>query len=238
MIVPAYNRADLTEQCLLSLRDLDDVEIVLVDNGSTDRTPALYSLADEVVRFRHNEGFAKGCNAGADRAHRDLLVFLNNDTIPQAGWLEPLVDTLDTVACAGSLLVYPDGTVQHAGVRLQEVNGVLTAFNIGRGQPLTPDLLEPRDVDAVTGACMAVRAKAFWHAQGFDERYWNGYEDVDLCLKLRDRGYRIRYVPQSRVVHLESESGPERWTAVQANVARLQERWGDRWQQIAATSSP
>ena len=238
MIVPAYDRADLTEQCLTALRDLDGAERVLVDNGSTDRTPDLYPLADTVVRFDNNLGFAAGCNWGAYRARGDRLVFLNNDTIPQPGWLTPLTRALDGVACAGSLLVYPDGLVQHAGVRLQEVNGTLTAFNIGRGQPLGPDLLVARDVEAVTGACLAITKHAFWHAQGFDEGYWNGYEDVDLCLKLRAKGYRIRYVPESRVVHLESESGPARWTAVRQNVVRLQEKWGERWQQIPATSSP
>jgi GT2 family glycosyltransferase len=80
-------------------------------------------------------------------------------------------------------------------------------------------------VDAVTGACLAIRRTDFEMLGGFDECYWNGYEDVDLCLTARAYGGTVVYEPASVVIHHESQSGPERWTGVAANVARLRDKW-------------
>ena len=229
VIVPAHGRADLTEQVA---GHLDGVESILVDNGST--LQSLHPLFDKVVSLERNEGFAKGCNEGAKAASGEILIFLNNDTIPKPGWADALSRCFDDpqVGIAGSLLLYPDRRVQHAGVALGIVNGVLTASNIGRGETLNREHCIPREVDAVTGACMAVRREAW---TGFDEGYWNGYEDIDLCLTARALGWKVVYEPSSVVVHLESQSGPDRWSGVQDNVRRLQERWGEKWQLTPST---
>lgn len=220
IIVPLFNQWSLTKACVDSVLDTaDDAELVLVDNGSTDDTRH-EAEADVVVRFATNRGFAAGCNAGARVASGDRLVFLNNDTVCHPGWLEPLVTKLERpVGVTGARLVYPDGSLQHAGVGLRKQRGILEAYNILDEQP-------GGVVDAVTGACLAVRRDLFEALGGFDEGYYNGYEDVDFCLRVRMAGWSVEYVPASTVTHLESASGPERWRAVQHNVRRLNERWG------------
>lgn len=206
VVVPHYGDDRLLDQCCDALnRYSPDVELIVVDNN------------------RRNVGFAAGCNQGFARSTGDVVVFLNNDCFVHEGWLPPLLSALaePAVGAAGALLFYPDGRIQHAGVDLGMVDGVLTAWNV-QG----PAVGGP--VRAVTGALMAVRRDAFVEVGGFDEGYWCGYEDVDLCLALGAAGWEVRFVPESTATHLESVSGAERWRAVRANVQRLQDKWATR----------
>lgn len=234
IVVPLFNRVDMTLRCLHALAGLQSRyphEVVLVDNGSTDETPELLDHvldSSRQVRNTENLGFATACNQGAAAARGDVVVFLNNDVEVFPGWLDPLVEALDTTpstAAAGSLLLFPTGEVQHAGVHLVERTGVpLVAEHAFYGQPrTTPAALVPRRCSALTGASLAVRRDDFEGAGGFDTGYWNGYEDVDLCLRLRPRD--CVYVPASVAVHHESQSGPERWAAVTQNTERFLDRW-------------
>jgi GT2 family glycosyltransferase len=165
--------------------------------------------------------FAGNCNTGAQGSAAEVFVFLNDDCELLSGWLPPLLAAFDdkNVGIAGSKLVYPDGRLQHAGVSFRHRNGKLEAFNITDCDPPS------RVVEAVTGACMAVRRECWEQIGGFDPEYVNGYEDVDLCLRAQTEGWQIRYVAESVVVHLESQSGHARWTHVRENIALLQERW-------------
>lgn len=218
VIVPLYNRHDLTVPCLASITQR--CEVVTVDNGSTDATLDL----DVTVRIRHNVGFAKACNIGAKVASGDVLVFLNNDTIVHDGWLAPLVEQLEdpTVGVVGARCLYPDGTIQHSGVgvNLSQPFG-LEAWN--RHDEWTTTAA---DVDAVTGACFAMRAEDFAALGGFDEGYVNGYEDVDLCLSALGAGLRVVYEPASTITHYESQSGPSRFAHAAHNINRLRTKWG------------
>lgn len=168
----------------------------------------------------YRRGFARTCNLGARDAIGDVLVFLNNDTIPQRGWLEPLVAKASE-GIAGSLLRYPDGRIQHAGVRVGYEGEIVTAWNILDDMP-------SGEVDAVTGACLAIERDRFFELGGFDEGFVNGYEDVDLCLRHRALGGKCWFVAESSVIHLESQSGSARWTHVAQNVRRLHERWNGK----------
>lgn len=162
--------------------------------------------------------FAENCNQGA--AGTDgLVVFLNDDCELLAGWLEPIVAAFDNphTVIAGAKLVYPDGRLQHAGVGFRDKGSLLEAYNILEDLP-------SRYVEAVTGACMAVRAGTFSELGGFDVGYRNGYEDVDLCIRADVHDESIRYVRESVVIHHESQSGPARWAHVRENIERLQ-RW-------------
>ena len=212
VIIPLFNRDDLTERCLAAIeRHTPEVEVVLVDNASTDST----RHRDVAVRNDTNLGFARACNQGAEAATGDTLVFLNNDTEVHAGWLDPLEQALGQYDIAGSRLVYPDGTLQHAGIVVDFTQQPgLEARGVQTDEP-------SREVDAVTGACLAIMADDFDRLGGFDEGFWNGYEDVDLCL----RAGPVWYCADSTVTHLESQSGPERWTAVRENVMRLRAKW-------------
>ena len=240
VIIPLFNNVSLTEACLRAVIDATPdhlYDVVLVDNGSTDGTGALLDALDgdvTIIRNRKNLGFAAACNQGADVAKGEYLVFLNNDTEPQPGWLEPLVGTADAhpqAGAVGSKLLFPDGLLQHAGVIIvdDQVRAVLEGRH--RWYRMAADHPEANvagAVQAVTAASMLVRAGAFAQVGGFDEGYWNGNEDVDLCLKLAAAGWSVLYQPASCVVHHESVSGPERWTKVNENVARLRQRWYGR----------
>jgi GT2 family glycosyltransferase len=206
--VPHYGDDALLEQCRRAVMDTlpDDAVLNIYDANGNE-----------------NRGFAGNCNYLADDQdfYPDTLVFLNNDCIVQPGWLDPLVAALGHHPIAGSLLLYPDGRIQHSGVAVHRYpNGFIEARNLTYPHP-------SGEVDAVTGACLAIRAETFWQAGGFDEGYWNGYEDVDLCLTVaKQTGERPWFCAESVVTHGESQSGPERWRCVNENVARLNEKWG------------
>lgn len=244
VVVPVYEQAALTRRCLEALAGTDagaDFELVVVDNGSTDATPALLDTLGgdvTVVRNETNLGFARACNQGARLARSPVVVLLNNDTEVRAGWLRALLDALDRHPDAGAVgarLVYPDGRLQHTGISLvpdpanEALDGTLRTDNPG------PWAL---DVPAVSGACMAVRSELFAALGGFDEGYWNGNEDVDLCLRLREAGWAVLLEPAATVVHHESASGPERWRRVRDNRQRLSDRWAHRLGEPALADPP
>jgi GT2 family glycosyltransferase len=172
-----------------------------------------------VEHDQHRDGFAATCNAAANRTTADLLVFLNDDTVAQPGWLSELTPYAD-LGPTGAHLVYPDGSTQHAGVHFRRRQGVLEAYNWTRPAASS-------EVPAVTGACLAISRDWWDRLEGFDEAFVNGYEDVDLCLRARELGGTCWYVADSTVVHFESRSDPEvRFGHVAENIALLQERWG------------
>lgn len=236
IIIPVWNKVELTQQCLVALGPAtEDVsfELIVVDNHSTDRTPEfLASLGGDVRIITNDEnlGFAKACNQGAAVATGEYLVFLNNDTIPLKGWLSAMVDEVRThadVTVVGSKLLYQDGTAQHAGVAIDRNN--LTPYHIYNGFAADhPAVNKRRELNAVTAACLLIRRSVFAELGGFDEGFKNGFEDVDLCLRVREKQGRIVYQPKSVLYHLESQT-PGRKQHDQANANRLHQRWGHCW---------
>ncbi len=236
IIVPVFNKVELTQQCLAALAEVTDgveFEVIVVDDGSTDGTQAfLQSLGGDVqiIRNECNSGFAVSCNRGAAAARGRYLVFLNNDTIPLKGWLSAMVREVEAhpdVAVVGSKLLYPDHTIQHAGVVFSK--STFTPYHLYRTFPADhPAVNQRREFNAVTGACFLIRRELFDAVGRFDEGYRNSFEDVDLCLKVRDRGGRIIYQPASVLFHLESQS-PGRKAHDHENAERLCARWADHW---------
>jgi GT2 family glycosyltransferase len=233
VVVPVHNREGLTRRCLQRvLGDLPpDCEAIVVDDASTDTTPQLLAELGEAIcslRLERNAGFAAACNAGAGAARGEQLVFLNNDTEPELGWLQALLGYAaqhPAAAIVGARLLYPTGTVQHAGVVFGQ-DGY--PHNLYAGFPADhPAVNRARRLQAVTGACMLVRRASFERLGGFDEGYFNSMEDVDLCLRLGEAGGEVHYCPEATVVHLESASrGHEE--KFEPSVARYRERWRDR----------
>lgn len=240
IIIPLYNQAAYTKQCLETLiaSTPSDYEVVLVDNASSDDTSELLrSLEGDVhiIRNAENLGFARACNQGAAVAQGEYLLFLNNDTVLLPGWLDPLTTLLDQetdVAVVGPKLLLPNGTIQHAGVELVEnrLNGIsltpLHRFYGFSGDYPAANVRE--DCKVVTGAAMLVRKGAFEAVGGFEESYWNGYEDVDLCFKMLQHGWRVVYEPKSCLIHFGSVSGEERFRKKDENLAFLLNRWTGR----------
>jgi len=217
IIIPVYNALQYTRACLERLRTLHEsesvpYEIIVVNDGSHDGTAEFLKEQEPFIRTVHNPtnlGFAAACNRGADLARGPYLLFLNNDTLPEPGWLEALVAEVDRdprVGVAGARLLYPDGRIQHAGIMFTPQG---LPFHRYRGVPGDdPRVMETVALPAVTGACMLVRQDLFMRLEGFDERYRMYYEDVDLCLRAHQAGYRVIYCPRSVVVHFESKSSP------------------------------
>jgi GT2 family glycosyltransferase/SAM-dependent methyltransferase/Flp pilus assembly protein TadD len=236
IIIPTWNKVELTMQCLTALASNTgnaSFEVIIVDNGSTDGTQEFLSTLSgdlQLILNKENLGFAKACNQGARVARGKYLVFLNNDTIPQPGWLSSLVSEVDAhpeVGVVGSKLLYPDGTVQHAGV-VRDCQHLLPYHIYKSFAGSHPAVNQRREFQIVTAACLLIRRSLYEDVGGFDEKYVNGFEDVDLCLKVRERGHVVVYQPRSVVVHLESQT-PGRKQNEDANAARFLDRWGMQW---------
>lgn len=214
IIIPAHGHAGMTNHCvesvLVSIQDRSDVEIIVVDDASPQpiELAAAHDRRVLIVRSEENLRFSRACNFGASRATGTFLVFLNNDTEVRGAWLADMVTCAakgEDVAVVGARLTYHDGTIQHAGVAFSQSDGL--PRHIYRGfQASHPAVSRDRELQAVTGACMLVRHDAFDLVRGFDETFANGYEDIDLCLRLQDRDLRTWYCGSTDVVHLESVS--------------------------------
>lgn len=241
IIIPVYNKLEYTQKCvdaLLENTEKDTYEIIIVNNASTDETSAYLhkiSTRDNRIKIINNEqnlGFAKANNQGAQIAKGQYLLFLNNDTEVQPNWLSPLIDVLNndkSVAAVGSKLLYPDGTLQHAGVVIvedrQTGDPLVAKHNYYQQNGNLAEANELRTYQALTAACLLVKKDVFEKVDRFDEGYVNGYEDVDLCFKLQQSGYVLVYQPKSVVIHHESKSGSERWKNVNENIKRLHDKW-------------
>lgn len=231
IIVPVFNKVEYTKQCLESLKitinhELN-YEVIVVDNASNDGTGKYLkglSAAITIISNESNEGFAKACNKGARIARGKYLVFLNNDTVPQTGWLESLRKGAehDSADICGAKLLYPDGRTQHAGVAF-ETNGI--GYHIFKNFPSdAPAVNKKRFMQCVTGACMLISKTVFEELGGFDESYLNGFEDVDLCLRAGTLGKKILYIPESVLIHFE-ETSEGRKTHDERNLGLYLSRW-------------
>lgn len=238
IVIPVFNREGLTRQCLEAILlewPSSALEVVVVDDGSTDTTGELLAgLSAEEPRLRvvsrtENGGFAGACNSGAATSNGEYVAFLNNDTIPGPGWLDRLVEYADAhpnAAVVGARLLFPDGTVQHAGVTIGQDRN---PHHLYVGFPAEhPAANHSGRVPIVTAACMLARRAVFVDAGGFDTAYRNGHEDVDLCLRLGELGHEVHYCHQSVVVHLESATRGRRTAEASANGRRYREEWANK----------
>jgi GT2 family glycosyltransferase len=219
IVVPSRNAFDVISTCVRGL--LEETpgprrELIIVDNGSTDADVlSLYRSLERdgrasIVPFDRPFNFSAACNAGAAAARGDLLLFLNNDVeVVDPGWLEELARwaLVPSIGVVGAKLLYPDRTIQHAGV----------AFGIGLVGHLFARAPEGatgifgssetyRNCTAVTGACQMIRRSVFDELGGFDERFRLSFSDVVFCMEAGRRGYRVVYTPHARLVHHESRT--------------------------------
>jgi len=237
IVIPVYNQFAHTLACLRAIAAHPPsvaIEIIVSDDGSSDETGPALALVEGLHYHRRaqNGGFIAACNDGAARARGEFVVFLNNDTIPQPGWLDTLLATFDSdadIGLVGAQLVYPDG-------RLQEAGGIVfsdgSAHNYGRFQsPNDPRYGHVRDADYCSGAALAIRRTSFDQVGGFDSRYAPAYfEDTDLGFAVRAAGWRVVYQPHSCVVHMEGvTAGVDETKGVKAYQVRNRHVFAEKW---------
>jgi GT2 family glycosyltransferase len=237
VVIPVYNHADATLACLRALAahpPAATCELIVVDDGSSDATAGWMPQVAGLRYHRRagNGGFIAACNDGASLARGEFLVFLNNDTIPQPGWLDALLETFATRADAGlavAQLLYPDG-------RLQESGGVVfadgSAWSYGRFEAADdPRYAYLRETDYGSGAALAIPRALFEAVGGFDPRYSPAYyEDTDLAFAVRAAGHRVFVQPASRVLHDEgTTAGTDTGSGVKAYQVRNRGVFADKW---------
>jgi GT2 family glycosyltransferase len=242
VVIPVFNQSACTDACLHAVLDTWphglDGELLVVDDGSTDDTQEVvrrWTERDARVRslvHGENRGFVAACNTGAQAASGEVLVLLNNDTLPRPGWLPPLVSVLarDRAGAVGGKLLYPDGVLQEAGgVVFSDADG----WNYGKGdaQADHPIFDHVREVDYCSGALLATPRELFLRLGGFDPAYAPAYyEDTDYAFRLRAHGYRVYYQPASEVVHLEgASSGRDVASGVKRHQVLNRSTFASRW---------
>uniref|UniRef100_C6E7H8 Glycosyl transferase family 2 n=1 Tax=Geobacter sp. (strain M21) TaxID=443144 RepID=C6E7H8_GEOSM len=244
IVIPVFNKVEFTRLCLETLyvntpRDL--FELIIIDNASSDGT-AEYLAAQEgpgvqIISNAKNVGYTIACNQGAAKASGKYIVFLNNDTEPQKGWLENLVLMAEhdlRVGAVGAKLIYPDGRLQEAGAIIFSDG---SNYSIGSCEdPKDPRFNTPRVVDYCTGACLMVRHDLFRKIGGFDERYAPAYyEDPDICFAIADLGYYVVYCPQSEVIHHESvTAGFDLVNGIKKHYFINREKFVEKWGRVLA----
>ncbi|HET7312389.1 MAG TPA: glycosyltransferase family 2 protein [Mycobacteriales bacterium] len=205
VVVPNWNGASFLGATLeaLAAQTCPATEVIVVDNGSTDGSADL--LARDfpwvrVVRLARNSGFAGAANAGIDATDAGLVAVLNSDARPRPDWLQVLLAQPDdpTVWAWGSVLVDPNGTVESAGDHYSPRG---YAFKLGRGMQLDDLPPTPYGVIAPPGAAPLMRRRVLQQLDGYAERFFLYYEDVDLSLRALLAGYHAVLVPDAVVEH-------------------------------------
>jgi GT2 family glycosyltransferase len=234
IIIPVRDQIELLIRCLTSLTSnthYAPYEIVVVDNDSQSEEARTFfsQFPHRLLRYAGPFNFSAMNNFAVEQTESPWLLFLNNDTeVIERDWLTVMAEHVQRpeVGAVGPMLLYPDDTVQHAGI-VMGVGGI--AEHAFRGWPadspgVCRQLQTTRNYSAVTGACLLTRRDVFVEVGGFDEEQLPvTFSDVDLCLKMRRAGYRIIYTPFAKLYHHESSTRRPAVEPMETGV--MQERW-------------
>lgn len=245
IIILTKDHPELLARCLdglLEKTEYADYEILVVDNGTTDPTAKAYlgiAPSRGPVRVLTDEGpfnYPRLNNRAVEKAKGDVIILLNNDTeVINETWLREMVSIAiqPRTGAVGALLLFPDGKVQHGGVVLGVNNWAGHAHKgcWGDSPGHAGRLSLSSEFSAVTGACLAVRKKLYQEVGGLDEELSVACNDVDFCLKLREKGYRNVFTPFAKLIHHESASrgddgNPANTERHEKELALMRRRWG------------
>jgi GT2 family glycosyltransferase len=248
VIIPNSEHVADLDRCLQSIYSnvgYRQFEVLIVENNSTQMgTFNYYQKLTETcpnckVLIYDEEGeafnFSKLCNFGRRHAKGEYLLFLNNDTeVISQGWMHEMLQLcqLEGVGAVCAMLYYPDDTVQHAGVivGLGGYAGHSHKYALRGKSGYMFRQACVQELSAVTGACMMVKRRVFEEAGGFDDWFSVAYNDVDLCLRLRQRGYTVLFTPYAELYHYESKSrGDDEAGAAKVRFEAEQERLLERY---------
>lgn len=246
IIIPSRNKCELLERCISSITKLSsytNYSVTVVDNQSDEARTLRYleqikKQGINVLRYDQSFNFSAINNMAASRSRSDYLLFLNNDTeVLESSWIEEMLmwAQLKDVAAVGAKLLFPDLTVQHAGVIMglgpdlldnarpvaghafyKENEGSTRAFN---------QMNMVKNYLAVTAACLMIKREKFNQVGGFNEKDLKvAYNDVDICLRLFEAGYRNVYTPHARLLHYESASRVKE--PAHSETEYMRQKWG------------
>lgn len=222
VVVVSYNSRGELRDCVEPLTRLGDVEVIVVDNASTDGSlEVIADLPVQRIALARNGGFGHGCNAGWRTGLAPYILFLNPDARIGQVALERLVAVLDQIPAAGAVaprINHDDGTLDYSLRRFPRLRSTYArAFFLHRVFPRatwTDELIrdvnayaEPGAPDWVSGACILVRRSVLEELDGFDEGFFMYCEDIDLCRRVQD-GHELRYEPAAVIAHIGGASAP------------------------------
>ncbi|HEY4088563.1 MAG TPA: glycosyltransferase [Bryobacteraceae bacterium] len=235
IIVPTRN-PELLSRFLAALHSVDDrmrreVHVIAHCQGA-EKDSAIMAIARQygarVTPYRGPFNFSLMNNLVAGRVMDSFLIFMNDDVLVRSShWLESLCDPFlrPEAGVVGARLRYPDGSIQHSGIVTGMGDAAGHAGRFQFGSPFWPWLDLSRNVSAVTGACLAIRREVFERVGGFDTRYGNNYNDVDLCLKVQDQGWEVVLTCEPDIIHDEGRTR-QTGTALHERVA-MWTQWGE-----------
>lgn len=218
IIIPFRDRVDLLEKCVSSIlkkSTYQDYEILLVNNESKKEETYVYikSISSNprvvMLNYKKQFNFSAINNFAVRHAKGEFVLFLNNDTeVITENWLEEMIEHIKkpNVGAVGAKLLYPDGTIQHAGIILNE-NIAIHIFSHIKDSDFKKlkEYNKVRNWSAVTAACMMTKRQLFIQSGGFNEKNLPiAYNDVDYCLKLMSKGYKIVWTPKAELYHYEA----------------------------------
>ena len=246
ILIPNKDGKEMLEDCIRSIREkttYPNYEILIVENNSETREIFHYykelSAEEDVRLFRYRGSFNYSAinNFGAAHAKGEYILFLNNDTrVITPGWIEEMLGVCQRkeVGAVGVKLLYPDGTIQHAGcvVGMGDIAGNMFVDMPSERTGYLHKASLLQDMSAVTAACMMVKTEVFRKLGGFEEKLAVAFNDTDLCLRIREAGYLVVYDPYVQIFHLESrtrgtEDSEEKVRRFQSEIEFFRTRWID-----------
>lgn len=223
VVVVSFNSRSSLRGCVSPLLNLDDVRVIVVDNASPDRSPDVVAdLPIELIRLDRNGGFAQGCNVGWRSGSGASVLFLNPDARIDPRSLGVLVDALDRDPALGAVapkLLHDDGSLEFSLRRFPRLRSTyaraLFLHRIFPRADWTDEIVRdervydsPGTPEWASGACLLARRTALEALEGLDEQFFMYSEDIDLCRRLHEEGFGLRYEPEAVVVHEGGVSAP------------------------------